>query len=187
MLKNTIDNYGSVARTLHWLIAVLVIGMLIFGFLLESIPKPIRGEMIGLHKSIGLTILLLILLRLIWRFINIQPVLPISVPPWEQIAARSVHILFYLVLLLMPLSGWIMSSLDGHPVFFWKWWNWTLPLPVNKTLANDFFNVHVTIAWIIIALLVLHIGAALKHHFIEKNNVLRRMLPGYKPPHFFSE
>jgi cytochrome b561 len=187
MLKNTIDSYGSVTKTLHWLIAVLIIGMLVFGFFLEDIPKPLRGEMIGLHKSIGLTILLLIILRLIWRYINPVPMLPMTVPLWEQIAARLVHLLFYLFLILMPLSGWIMSSLGGHPVLFWGLLNWTLPVTPNESLGNFFFNVHAVIAWIIIGLLVLHIGAAIKHHFIEKNHVLRRMLPGYKPPHLFSE
>lgn len=187
MLKNSINSYGSITKTFHWLIAVLVMGMLIMGFFLEDMPKSIRSNMIGLHKSIGLTILLLIVTRLIWRFVNPTPVLPITVARWEQIAARFVHILFYILLVLMPISGWVMSSLGLHPVFFLGLFNVTLPLAKNETLGNYFFNAHAVIAWIIIGLLVLHIGAALKHHFFDKNNVLLRMLPGYKPPKFFNE
>ena len=186
MWKNTQETYGSAAKSLHWLIALLVIGMLIFGFILTGLAdNPTTSELIGVHKSVGLTILLLMIIRLCWRFINPQPLLPMTVPLWEQIAARSVHVFFYFALFLMPISGWVMSSLGGHPVNFWGWIDVRLPVAVNKPLAKQFFNVHTTIAWIIIGLLVLHIGAAIKHHFIEKNNVLRRMLPGYKPPHLF--
>lgn len=187
MLKNTIDTYGSVAKFLHWLIALLIIGMLIFGFLLDYVPKPLQEQLIGLHKSIGLTILLLLLLRLIWRFFNIQPVYPITIAPWEQIAARSVHYCFYIAIFLMPMTGWLMSSFGGHPVNFWGLINVAFPVQANKVLDDKFFTAHQTIAWIIIALLVVHIAAALKHHFIEKNNIFKRMLPGYRPPNLFRE
>ena len=186
--KNTQGTYGSVTKTLHWLIALLVIGMLIFGFVLGNMPNsPMKGTLIDLHKSVGLTILLLMIIRLCWRFINLQPMLPITVPLWEQIAARTVHVFLYILLFAMPLSGWVMSSLGGHPVIFWSWLNVTLPFTQNKALADYFFDAHTTFAWIIIALLVLHVGAALKHHFLEKNNVLKRMLPGYKSPNIFGE
>lgn len=188
MLKNTQETYGSMTKTLHWLIALLVIVMLIVGFVLAAmVDSPLKGNLIGLHKSVGMTVLLLMVIRLLWRFINPQPVLPITVPLWEQIAARLVQLFLYVVLFLMPISGWLMTSLGGYPVKFWGWFNLALPVPVNKSLGEDFFNAHIVIAWIIIGLLVLHAGAALKHHFIEKNNVLRRMLPGYKAPRLFRE
>lgn len=187
MLKNTRDTFGSVAKILHWLIALLVVGMLVFGFFLESFPDSLKGSMITLHKSVGLGILFLIILRLIWRVANKQPEYPLTVPRWEQICARSVHYVFYLILLLMPLTGWLMSSLGGHKVEFWYLWNWQLPFSPNRVWANYFFNTHQILAFIIIAILVLHVAAALKHHFIEKNNLLRRMLPGYKPTPLFRE
>jgi len=187
MLRNTVDSYGSLTKTLHWLIAILIIAMLALGFLLESIPEHLRGFWVGLHKSVGLTLLLLMFIRLIWRFLNIQPLLPITVPAWEQLAARSVHVFLYLVLFAMPVTGLAMSSYGGHPVFFWGWFNAALPVAENKNLASTFFDAHSIIAWVIIALIVLHVAAALKHHFIEKNNVLRKMLPGYKPPKLFRE
>lgn len=188
MLKNTADSYGSVTKTLHWLIALLVIGMLIFGFILDGMPKgSMKDTLIGLHKSVGMTVLLLMVIRLSWRFINPQPVLPITIPRWEQRAARGLHFLLYIVLFAMPVSGWVMSSLGGHPVMFWNIFNAALPVVPNKTWAHNFFTLHAVIAWIIIGFLILHIAAAFKHHFIEKNNVLRRMLPGYKAPHLFRE
>lgn len=189
MIKNTIDTYGSVTKTLHWLIAVLVVGMVIFGYLLGYIPDntPLKTTLIGLHKSVGLTILLLIILRICWRFMNIQPLLPITVPPWERLAATGVHAFFYIVLLIMPITGWFMTSFGGHPVMFWGWFNAALPVTKNTDLAKNIFTLHAIVAWVIIALLILHVGAALKHHFIEKNNVLRRMLPGYKSIHLFRE
>ncbi len=187
MLKNTANAFGSFVKVMHWLTAVLVIGMLIFGFFLESFSDSLKGSMIALHKSIGLTILLLIVLRLIWRIFNKQPGYPLTIPKWEQFCARSVHYLFYIILIFMPATGWLMSSLGGHKVEFWNLWNWQLPLSPNRTLAGYFFNTHKILAFIIIGLLVLHVAAALKHHFIEKNNLLRRMLPGYKPTPLFDE
>ena len=174
--------------TLHWLIAFLVIGMLIFGFLINDIPKgPSQTFAISLHKSIGLTILLLMLFRFVWRYLSPIPALPITVAMWEQKAARAVHVFLYLALFLMPISGWMMSSLGGHPVMFWGWFNAAVPVVKNEKLADNFFTAHEMIAFIIIGLLVLHMAAALKHHFIEKNNVLRRMLPGYKSLDIFKE
>jgi cytochrome b561 len=188
MLRNTQDSYGSMAMILHWLIALLVIGMLIFGFYLSSFlpdKSPLKPELIGLHKSVGLTVLLLMILRLFWRFLNPQPLLPMTVPVWEKIAARSVQALFYITLLVMPVSGMLMSSYGGHTVMFWGWFNTAFPVAKNSQLASGFFTMHGVVAWIIIGLLVLHLGAAVKHHFIEKNNVLRRMLPGYHSPDLF--
>ncbi len=188
MLKNNGYAYGNITKLLHWLIAVLVIGMLIFGLILVKLPNShLKSILIDLHKSVGLTILLLMIIRLYWRFVDPIPVLPITVPPWEKLAARTVQALFYLVLFIMPVSGWLMSSFGGHPVIFWAWFNTALPVAKNTHLAENLFTVHSVIAWVIIGLLVLHIGAALKHHFIEKNNVLRRMLPGYKSLNLFRE
>ncbi len=187
MFKNTAETFGSLAKFLHWLVAVLVIAMLVFGFFLESFSSSAKPAMIALHKSIGLSILILIVLRLIWRFMNKQPEYPLTIPLWEQICAHFVHYLFYIILILMPMTGWLMSSWGGHPVEFWSLWNWQLPLSINRTLAAYFFTLHKIIAYIIIALLAVHVLAALKHHFIGKNNLLRRMLPGYKPTPLFRE
>lgn len=188
MLKNTEDTYGSVAKLLHWLIAILFIGMIIFGLILANMKdNPNLPALVALHKSIGLTLLLLVIIRLGWRFTNVQPLLPITVPRWERLASHLVHFFLYVVVFAMPITGWLMSSWKHKPVVFWGWFNAALPLKKNDILSGQFFMAHQVIAWISIGLICLHIGAALKHHYIEKNNVLKRMLPGYKPPHLFRE
>ena len=187
MLKNTVDNYGSVAKIFHWVIAILIIGMLIFGFILVNLDRanPHREDLISLHKSIGLTILMLIIVRLFWRFINIQPALPITTPWWERIAAKSAHFFLYLFIFVMICSGWSTSSFGGHPVIFWNWLNFSLPVVKNEALSKQAFTVHWLVAWILVTLVTLHVLGALKNHFWDKNYVLRRMLPGYKPPSIF--
>lgn len=188
MLRSTDDNYGSMAKFLHWLISILFIGMIIFGFILVNLPKGnTTSFLVGIHKSIGLTVLLIVIFRVIWRFSEVQPLLPITVPIWEKIAAHSVQFFLYIVLFAMPISGWIMSSLSSRPFLFWGWFNAKFPFPKNLTLSNQFFTAHEVIAWLAVGLICLHVGAAVKHHFIEKNNVLKRMLPGYRPPHLFRD
>lgn len=186
MLKNTSTTYGSVAKTFHWIIAILIIGMLIFGFILVNLKNtnPHREMLIGLHKSIGLTILLLVILRLFWRWINIQPPLPITVPFWEQMLAKSAHFFLYILIFLMIFSGWSLSSFGGHPVKFWNLIDVTLPVAKNQTISSAAFTAHQVIAWVIIGIVSFHILGALKNHFIDKNQVLRRMLPGKLPAIF---
>lgn len=180
-LKNTGEHYGNVTKTLHWTISILVIVMLILGALLDDIPKPLKFQMYTLHKSIGISILGLMAFRLVWRLINPRPVLPNNTPNWEKWFANGSHAMFYILLIAMPLTGWIMSTASGHiPDFFWLV---KFPLPFiakNKPLAKTFETIHTYIAWSIVALLCLHVMGALKHHFIDKDNVLTRMLPNRK-------
>lgn len=188
MLSNTRDSYGSVTKTLHWLIALLIIAMLIIGFVMTSLPEgSTQHDLVAWHKSIGMIILFLMVIRLGWRFANPPPLLPATVPSWEKFAARSLQNVFYLLLFAMPISGWLMSSWGEHPVMVLGWFNAALPVAKNKPMADNAWIAHQVMAWIIIGCLVLHIAAALKHHFIEKNNVLKRMLPGYRPPRIFNE
>jgi len=188
MLKNTNETYGSVTKWLHWLIAILVIGMLILGLVLTQVEKGVlRNELMWLHKSIGMTVLLIVVFRILWRFSNRQPTLPLTVPLWEQTASRFMHFLLYLVLFAMPISGWMMSSFGGHPVIFWGWFDAALPLGQYRPWAHQFSNAHFVIAWVMTGLIIVHTTAALKHHFIDKDYVLRRMLPGFKPTHLFRE
>ncbi|MBS0350480.1 MAG: cytochrome b [Proteobacteria bacterium] len=182
MIKGNGYAYGWMMQLLHWILAVLIIGMLAIGLSFLFIPNgPVKSQLIGLHKSVGMTILFLMIIRICWRAYDVQPPLPITVAPWEKIAARTVQAAFYLVLLIMPLSGWLLSSFGGHPVMVWNWFNAAVPVTKNPQISQNFFTIHAVFAWILIGLIVLHVGAALKHHFMEKNNVLRRMIPGYKP------
>lgn len=164
MLFNSQTAYGSVNKWLHALVAVLVIVMLAGGFFLDDIRGPhLKGWVINAHKLVGLLILALMVFRLIWRSINPLPAMPVSVPRWQQLAARMAHRLFYVLLIFMPLTGWVMSTAAGHPPHVGEW---PLVLPwveLSKVTSNTFFNYHSTLAWVIIAVIVLHLGAAIQH------------------------
>lgn len=178
MSSKQVTRYSPLSKTFHWVIAFVIIGMLSVGFFLDDIPDQFQSTAYMLHKSIGLTILLLMLLRFILIQIKGKPPLPNTVHHWEKIVSRFVQYSFYLLLILMPFSGWIMSvAADRTPVFFGLF---RVPLPgisPNKSLAEFMVESHEIIAWIITALITLHIAGALKHHFIDKDNVLRSMLP----------
>jgi cytochrome b561 len=174
-IKNTADAYGSIAKFFHWLVFLLVLGLVIVGFSADSFSDVIKRPLINIHKIIGLTVLLLTCLRLLWALINPKPALPTDIPRWQYFAAYLVHGLLYAVLFVMALSGWIMSTAAGHPPNFF---GYPLPFPgivESKTISSFAWNIHSTAAWILIALVALHVLAALKHHFINKDNVLRRM------------
>ena len=123
MIKNTYESYGSLSKTLHWLNAILIIGMLIFGFILGLLDEnpSLQITLISFHKSLGLTILLLILIQFGWSLINVKPALPLTIPLWQQTTAKIVHFCLYLAVFTMVISGWLMSSLTGKKVLFWGW------------------------------------------------------------------
>ena len=173
-----VSNYSTGSKVFHWLIAVIVICMLSGSFFLEDIPKAFQGTAYMIHKSLGLTVLFLMIARFFWIQYRGKPALPATVPAWQKIMSRFVQYSLYLFLIVMAFCGWIMSvAAERIPSFFGLF---NLPLPINpsKTLAEFMDQSHKTIAWILIAFVVLHIAGAIKHHFIDKDNVLRRMLPG---------
>jgi cytochrome b561 len=176
MLRNSTNSYGTIAKSFHWLIFLLVFFMLIYGFLLDSIPKPYQAMGYNIHKNIGITILFLMILRALWAAINPRPVLPENTLLWQRRAALLVHFLLYFTLIAMPLVGWIGTSAGGRPPYIG---NITLGLPItqNKALAEICFEIHENLALIIIGLVTIHILAALYHRFILHDNVLQRMLP----------
>lgn len=178
-LRNTTTKFGSIAKFFHWTIAFLVIALLCVGVSFQFIEKyPFFGTVMQIHKSTGMTLFLLLVLNSIWYFINPRPLLPNSMPAWEKIAARLTHRLLYLSTLLMPLSGMIMAQSEGYPLVFWWWIHFTLPgVPVNAHWGQVMSESHKVLAWIIAGLVFLHILAALKHHFFDKDDVLKRMLP----------
>lgn len=173
---NTELTYGSVAKFFHWTIFILVALMLTGGFFLEDVPEAWQRTAYNGHKLIGLTILTLMLLRALWALINTKPTLPRDTKPWEKVAEHVVHGLLYVLLIAMPLAGWIGATAGGRPP---KLGDIALALPVaeNKALKEWAFGWHETIAFMLIALLCLHVGAALYHHFFKRDDVLRRMLP----------
>lgn len=178
--------YNNVAQALHWLIGLGIIFMIALGWSMMEIPRenPDRFFYFQLHKSIGITILLLSIARLAWRLTHKAPELPRNMPAWEKFAAHASHYIFYFLIIFMPFTGWVIVSTSslGLPTMLYGIIPWPhlplLPAMANKAQINDFMEAtHGLLAWMIVGLLVLHIGAALKHHFIVKDDILTRMLP----------
>lgn len=177
-LRNTQDEYGAVAKGFHWAVALLVIGVICAGLYMVNLDlSPAKLQIYALHKSVGITILVLVALRLVWRFSNAHPAALPTHRPWEKILARIVHALLYLSLFLMPLSGWVMSSAKGFSVSVFDLF--TLPDLVrpDEALAKQAVLVHKTVAYTLIVMIGLHLAGALKHHVIDRDKTLRRMLP----------
>lgn len=176
MLQNTDQTYGLIARIFHWLVALLIITLLIVGFYMTSLePTEDTFKIYGMHKAFGLTAFVLILLRTLWRITNryVQP--PADLPEILKIAAVSAHLLLYVLMLVMPTSGMLMSLFGGHPISYFGLFTIDA-FEKNAELATTFKNTHETTAWILVILISAHILAAIYHHFIRKDNVLLRML-----------
>lgn len=182
-LRNTQDRYGSVARAAHWLAALLILGGFSLALYMTDLPlSPQRLKLYSWHKWIGVTVLLLALLRLLWRGITHAPPLPGHMPAWEQAAARLSHWTLYALMLATPVAGWLMSSAKGFQTVYFG----VLPIPdlleKNPPLGKTLAEVHEILAWTLIALVAVHAAAALKHHFRDRDAVLAGMLPGVTPP-----
>lgn len=177
-MKNTANTYGSVAKILHWLIGFAVIGMLILGTSLEYIKdEALAGKMYMLHKSFGICVLALMLLRILWRVINVAPKPPNHVKHWQQNAEKLVHFVLYFCLIVMPLSGWIMSTASGHIPNIFNYIIFPMPfIPESKALANAASWTHTITGWTLIVLISLHILATIQHYVVHKDNILKRML-----------
>lgn len=177
-LKNTTAKYGPIAQLFHWLIVALVIVQFALALRADSLPRGAAlVATLSWHKSVGITIFALTVLRLAWRWVNPVPPLPPSTPRWQHMAARASHTALYALLLLMPLFGWLMSSARNFPV---SWFNLiTLPDLIGPSeAAYEFFHEgHELLATVLFVLALIHIGAALKHQFIDRDDLLLRMLP----------
>ncbi len=174
--RNTLETYGRVAKFFHWLVFVLLTCMLVYGYFLDDVPKPYQGLSYNIHKLIGLTIFVLMLLRALWAMTNPKPLLPANTPAWQVSAARIVHLSLYLTVIAMPIAGWVGSCAAGRPPHIGSF-QLNLPIVQDKALSHAAFDTHGLLALIIIGLLSLHILAAFYHELICKDNVLRRMLP----------
>jgi cytochrome b561 len=175
-IRNTTSTYGVVAKFFHWLIFLLLFSNITFGFFLDSIPKDWQGFSYNLHKLIGLSILALMVLRLLWALTNPKPALPFNTKPWERWAERLVHWFLYLVVFLIPITGWVGSVAAGHPPQLGDF-KFDLPITPDKALVDTSFELHEVLAITLIVLFSIHVLAALYHHYIRKDDILRRMLP----------
>lgn len=172
------DHYSTVSLILHWLIAVLVIGQILLIMAHDATAGPLSREFVQIHKSVGLGILVLTLGRIGWRFANPAIPLPSTMKRWEKLLARASHGLFYVALIVLPLTGWAASSAAGREIVWFGLFNWPLlPIEGGRDVARGLMELHGIAVKGLYVLLALHIAGALKHQFIDRDNVLRRMLP----------
>ncbi|ADL55508.1 cytochrome b [Gallionella capsiferriformans] len=173
-----ITRYNNTAITLHWLVALLIFAAFPLGVYMHELSlSPTKLQLYSYHKWIGITVLLLAVQRVVWRATHTPPALPDNLPRWQKIASHATHQLLYVLLFVVPLSGWLMSSAKGYKTV----WLGILQLPdlvsKNKTLGELLSNVHASLNYLLLALVVLHIAAVLKHRLIDRDDVMTRMLP----------
>ena len=174
------SGYTHTAIALHWLIALALTGTFGLGLYMHELPlSPQKLKLYSWHKWAGVTIFLFVLLRLFWRLGHRPPALPVLMPAWQRLAAEATHVLLYLLMFAVPLSGWLMSSAKG----FQTVWFGVLPLPdllqKDADLGDLLQQIHMLLNYCMAALVAAHLGAALKHHFIDRDDVLKRMLPRF--------
>jgi cytochrome b561 len=180
---NTTYRYGIVAITLHWLIAVMVICMLGVGLYMVTLKLgPLKLDLFRYHKEFGLLVLMLAVLRLGWRLANTTPGYPAHVPMWQKFLAHSVHWLLYGFLFAMPVTGYFLTCAWGYAPSFFGLFVVPPLIEPNENLAHLLGTVHQWLAYSLIVLICGHVGAALEHHFVEGDNILRRMLGTSREP-----
>ena len=177
-MRATIHRYTGVAMSLHWLIGVMILISLGAGlYMVELKLSPAKLQLYSWHKWAGVTIFALVLFRCVWRLTHTHPPLPSYLPRWQQLVAETTHYVLYALMIAIPLTGWLMSSAKGFQTVYFG----VLPIPdlltKNKELGETLNLVHRYLNYTLIAIIAVHIGAAMKHHFINKDDILRRMLP----------
>ena len=170
--------YGGVAIGLHWLVALAIVSSFSVGLYMADLPlSPMKLKLYSWHKWAGVTIFLFVLVRLGWRLLHRPPELPAAMPAWQRRVAEATHVLLYLLMIVVPITGWLMSSAKGFQTVYFG----VLPLPdllvKDADLGDLLQQVHKLLNFSMAALVVAHLGAALKHHFIDRDDVLARMLP----------
>jgi cytochrome b561 len=176
-------SYTRTAIALHWTLALLIIGNLVFGFTIVDLPlSPAKLRYFSWHKWIGVTVFLLAAARLAWRLGHAPPPLPASMRRWERSAAHAGHVALYALFLAAPLTGWLFSSAAGFQTVYLG----IVPIPdvlsKNRELADTLKLVHHGVNYALAALVAVHVAAALKHHFVDRDDVLGRMLPLLRRP-----
>jgi cytochrome b561 len=182
-IRNTLERWGSVAKFFHWAIVLLVVTQFVLAFIAEGLPVGLQKlAVLARHKSVGITILVLATLRLLWRAANRTPEMPPTMAGWEKTAARGAHALLYALLLAVPLAGWIMSSAKNFPVSWFGLFQLPDLVAPNENTFDIAHDAHEILAFTLGIVATLHLLAALKHHFVNRDVVLKRMLPFTRVP-----
>lgn len=173
-----VESWTATAKLFHWVMAALIFAQIALGLVAVSWHvSPTKLNLFVWHKSTGLLILALLALRLLWRLSNRVPALPAEMAAWERLGAHLSHFLLYALMIALPLTGWVISSASNVPFRIF----WQIPLPAitapDKATAELFASVHGGLVALLAAVLFMHIGAALRHHYVKKDSVLARMLP----------
>jgi cytochrome b561 len=178
MLRNTIHSWGSLSKLLHWIIVLMIIGQIVLAQIAGDLPLgPKLLATLARHKSLGMTILGLATLRLLWRWLNPTPTLPTAMKSWERGLARFAHFALYFSIFAIPLTGWMMSSAKNYPVSWFNLFQFPNLVAPSESLYEFMRDAHETLGFVMLAAVAMHVIGALKHHFVDRDNVLRRMLP----------
>lgn len=176
-IRNTHDRFGFLARLFHWLIFLLLIGSFSLAWSMGGPLSPEKLKLISWHKWVGVTVFLVVILRLGWRIANRTPETPPGTPGWQRVAAGISHFLLYLILIALPVTGWVMSSAFNLPVVYLGLIYLPGPFAGNEAVGETLEIVHEWLANVLLFLVAVHVLAALYHHLILKDDILRRMLP----------
>lgn len=178
-----VQRYTGMAIFFHWVIAAIIALSFPVGLIMGDLPvSPNRLKLFAYHKWAGITVLWLVFLRLAWRQFHPAPALPLTIPPWQKQASRIVQVILYGLMIAIPITGWLYSSAAGYSVIYLN----LIQLPdfveKSKGLADLLHEVHEWLNWVLLALVLTHALAALKHHWIDRDDVLKRMLPSRGGP-----
>lgn len=180
-LENREDRYGAIAILFHWSMALLIIGLAALGLYMVTLPdvgfNTKKVTLVLYHKEFGLLVLVLLATRLAWRVTQILPQLVAQLSDWQKIAARFVHLSFYALLFALPMTGCLMSSAAGIPVSFFGLFMLPDYVQRDEDLFQRYVTIHQWLGYVLIFFIFVHAGAALRHHFVFKDDTLRRMLP----------
>jgi cytochrome b561 len=184
-VKNTATRYGAVSQAMHWLIVALILTQYTLATLAKNAGNDTTHPAAALqqlallarHKSVGLTIFALAVLRLLWRWYSPPPPFPATMARWQVNTARLTHYAFYLLLFLLPMSGLVMSAASNYPVSYFGLFTIPNVVAPDETLKDIMKERHVMLFNILVIVAIVHIVAAFKHHFVDRDDVMRRMLP----------
>jgi cytochrome b561 len=172
--------YSTAAKIFHWITALAVVTAIPAALAMVRVDQgPLQNRLYDLHRSLGVLVLVLMVARLLWRIYRPAPDLVPGLPDWQVAAARILHWTLYAVLLAMPVLGWAGTSAFGAPIMVFGLFEWPAMLDKDQQLAGVLLGLHRWLGFVLAGLLALHVGAALHHHFIRRDDTLRRMLPGY--------
>lgn len=173
------DRYKTLARWLHWSVALLVLAMLPVGFLMvqQGLSRPFQNALFVFHKNTGVIVALLVFARLLYRWRNPPPPLPLSLPQWQRRVSNWTHGILYGLIVLMPVSGYVRVRAGGFPIEMLDAMGIGTFLPKSEALANAAKSLHYAGAWALAILVVLHVGAALQHALIKRDGIFQRMWP----------